>query len=131
MNMGLIPEKGWLYSLSFDRDILFTRYSISDGKVLLQSGQEFSMEEQEEIHCFDETAEYRYLSFGGEVVEMRLTEEEEKSSGFVILREEQYLEDSFVPDGKSYRLIVVNRFAYQENDSLYLKEYRLGGVKEI
>ena len=129
MDIKRIPAKGYVYACGEHRDILFDTYEVKDKKILLSSGRLFSEPDFDEYHFFSETEEYRAVTVNGQKRFFLLTEAEEKDDPEqMIYREEQYLKDEYCTDGKQLKLIVVSRFGYTENDSLYLRGYRLAGV---
>ena len=82
-----------------------------------------------EYHLFDADTEYRMIrrESSGDSIELMLTRDEEKLMDpnllytQKVLVQEQFSKEKDMPE----RLVVVNRYAYSENDTLVLKNYRI------
>lgn len=131
MDIAQIPLKGHVFAYALDESILFDTYEVIGEKICLSSKGIFCETDYYEYHFFCETKEFRVVTVYGEKKEFCLTEDEEtEDAGSVIYIEKQFLKDEYCKDGKQLKLVVVNRFGYNEKDCLYLKDYRLAGVKE-
>ena len=128
MDTKNIPQSGHVFAYDKNGNILFERYSLERDGVVLSSGQQFCEENYPEYHLFDSVKEYRVVTVGGEVNEFVFTKDEEENSDWVLYPERQFLKDKYCPEGEQLKLVIVNRFAYGENDSLFLDNYRMAGV---
>ena len=131
MNIKEAPSKGHVYAQTRGGEIVFDEYNLQGDVVKLKKGKELSFDACTEVHLFDEGSEFRVVSVNGEQKCMVLTAEQEKDNEeMVTYTENQFLMDEFCEGGAQQKLVVVSRFAYGENDSLYLCDYRLAGVIE-
>ena len=131
MNIKEAPSKGHVYAQTREGEIVFDEYNLQGDAVKLKSGKELDFDACEEVHLFDEESEFRIVTVNGEQKTMILTAEQEKDNEEIVTyTENQFLMDEFCEGGVQQKLVVVSRFAYGENDSLYLCDYRLAGVIE-
>jgi hypothetical protein len=128
VNIEIIPVKGHILAYSYE-SLLFDRYKVENGRIVLSTGMCFEDKGYYEIHCFDEMNEYRFLSDDGKTNEFVLSagEETDDADSFVYT-EKQLIQDRYMEDNNRAYLTVVNRFKFSEDDAIYLNDYRLAGV---
>ena len=132
LDMNKLPDSGCILAYSREK-ILFGAYVKENNCVKLNSGEVFDEKGFYEIHCFDGSREYRLFTSHGEMHEAVLSEQDEaerETFDTFTYREEQFLQEKYsrLLGYDSARLVVINRFAYTEDDDMYLAGYRLGGI---
>ena len=118
-----------LYAL-LKRGLIYTSYQIKAGKILLARGEMFDIDELKEGHFFDEKKEYRLIrrESRNDLLKLLFTEAEEQEMDRDLLMEEKVLVKSEYIDfaaGVSGSLRIINRYAYSEDDTLVLRNYRI------
>ena len=123
-----LPAKG-LFMGYFRDSLIFEPYEVKEGRILSENSFRLEKELPKEGHFFDESREYRYIirEARGDVIELLLTEEEEKSMepDLVFFDEGIVREEFSSRAGMPKRLRIINRYKYSENDTLVLKNYRI------
>ncbi len=127
-DINKLPSNGYILAYS-DGKILFDSYKLDNNCVILGSGGKFDDEKFYEIHCFNESQEYRKF-MTHEILLSEHDESEQENFDRFIYRDEQILQEKYsrLLGYKDAKIIVINRFAYTEDDSIYLAGYRLGGI---
>lgn len=132
MDYSLMPEKGTEYALYKDK-VVYKEYNEKPDK------SEFG-DNLLELHMFDKDKEYRYVKLSGnKVIEKVISDESEFGSEKELLdgqtkeqiqkkREElKYTEKIYVLEDK--KVEVVNYISYDENDIMFINNYRLKEVE--
>ena len=98
MNIEIIPVMGHILAYSYE-SLLFDRYKVENGRIVLSTGMCFEDKGYYEIHCFDEMNEYRFLSDDGKTNEFVLSagEETDDADSFVYT-EKQLIQDRYMED---------------------------------
>ncbi len=123
-----LPVKGLL--MAYFRDsLIFEPYEVKEGRIVSENSPRLEKELPGEGHFFDGSREYRYIvrEARGDVIELLLTEEEEKrmEPDLLFLDEGIVKEEFSSREGIPERLRIINRYKYSENDTLVLKNYRI------
>lgn len=128
LDINKLPSEGYILAYSREK-ILFDSYKIHDDCLILGSGEKFDGKNFYEIHCFNNSQEYRILE-SHEILLTEHDEAEQENFDRFIYRDEQLLQEKYSRLlGYNYaKIIVINRFAYTEDDAIYLAGYRLGGI---
>lgn len=122
-----LPAKGYMLAY-FAEQPVFAPYEIRDGAICFAGCEILDQEMPRECHFFDRNTEYRLVKreFRNDVIETVFTEKEEEIMDPDLL----YVEEVLVR--KEYKgiekLRIVNRYAYSDNDTLILKNYRIAMV---
>ncbi|MBQ7577939.1 MAG: hypothetical protein IJT21_06720 [Synergistaceae bacterium] len=132
LDTNKLPSEGYILAYSREK-ILFDSYKLDNNFLILGNGGKFDDKDFYEIHCFDNSQEYRIFTAHGELHEILLSEHDEsEQENFdrFIYRDEQLLQEKYsrLIGCNEAKIIVINRFAYTEDDAIYLAGYRLGGV---
>ncbi len=132
LSINKLPRKGWVLAYSSEK-ILFDSYVVDNDCVVLGGGGKFDGRNFYEIHCFDASQEYRLFTSHGTAHEVILSEHDEserETFDTFTYRDEQLLQERYarILGCEEAKIIVINRFAYTEDDAVYLAGYRLGGV---
>ncbi len=123
-----LPAKGLL--MAYFRDsLIFEPYEVKEGRLVSENSYRLEKELPKEGHFFNENREYRYIvrEARGDVIELLLTEEEEKRmEPDLLFFDEGIVREEFSSQaGLPKRLRIINRYEYSENDTLVLKNYRI------
>ncbi len=132
LSINKLPHKGWILAYSSEK-IVFDSYAVENDCVVLGRGGNFDGAGFYEIHCFDDTQEYRVFTSHGESHEVILSEHddsERETFDTFTYREEHLLQEKYsrILGCEEAKIIVINRFSYTEDDAVYLAGYRLGGI---
>ena len=130
LELNKMPERGVVYA-QLKNGIVYTAYQVENGEIHLAKGDMFSIEDLKEAHFFDEKTEYRVIKreSRNDLLKLLFTEEEEVAMGAELLLAESVLvEDQYADPaaGAPDRLRIINRYAYSEDNTLVLRNYRLG-----
>lgn len=123
-----LPTRG-LFMAYFRDSLIFEPYEVKEGRIVSENSFRLEHELPKEGHFFDENREYRYIvrEARGDVIELLLTEEEEKRmEPDLLFFDEGIVREEFASrEGVPQRLRIINRYKYSENDTLVLKNYRI------
>ena len=123
-----LPEKGYVIFQSRST-LLFEPYTVENGRLLFKGCECLEKEPLTVCHFFNRDREVRLVAreSRGDIIERVLTAEEETDMEpdllyeQVMLVKKEYASRNDLPD----RLLVMNRYAFTENDTLALQDYRI------
>lgn len=128
MHLELAPQSGLLLAY-LNRELLFVPYEVKGGELLFEGSERYLDAHPHECHLFDADTEYRMVrrSSRGDAIEVVLTRQEEDAMDEdLLLAEEPLVRDEYASDSSiPARIRIVNRYAYTENDTLVLTNYRI------
>lgn len=128
MNLELAPKRGLILAY-LPGQLVFAPYEMADGRPSFVGCASVTDATPVECHLFDADTEYRMVwrESRGDAVEVVLTRDEEDAlDADLVYAEEPLVKGEWasqpdIPD----RIRVVNRYAYTENDTLVLRNYRM------
>ena len=124
----LLPEAGYAI-IQLKTALLFEPYTVENGKLLFPGCERLEKEAVTECHFFSRDSEYRLVAreSRGDLIERVLTAAEETEMDPDLLYEQEMMvkEEYAARDDLPDRLRVMNRYAYTENDTLTLRDYRI------
>lgn len=131
IDLSKIPGKG--YVLAYFTDVIqFEPYYVDESGIHMDQVALWEKEEPKECHFFSEEVEYRRLVMGDEVKELTFTlEEEEKMDKERVCYQKVWLKEQYSSKGVDRdKLVLVNYFNFNEDDIIYLENYRLVRVEK-
>ena len=122
------PPRGYVLAY-FPGTLIFEAYEIRDGECVFNGWEKFRDLTPAECHLFDMDLEYRMVhrESPGDNIELVLTgRQEEQMDPDLLYTQKIYVREQFrKKDTIPERLLIVNRYAFTENDTLMLKNYRI------
>ena len=123
-----LPEKGYVIA-QLPSVLLFEPYTVKDGKLLFRGSEALEKEQITECHFFCRDREYRLIrrESRGDFLERVLTADEERAMDpDLVYEQEMLVKREFASRGDvPEKLVVVNRYAFTDNDTLALQDYRI------
>ena len=127
-----IPPRGIVLAYFGDTE-LFEPYTVSDGKIICIGSGIFEKQTPDECHFFDADEEFRLIRrrSRNDVVHIHLrrVDEENADPDLIYVQNVLVKTEHSIRDGIPKTLRIINRFAYTENDTLVLKNYRISYEK--
>ena len=129
IRIELLPPTGYVIA-ELKSKLLFEPYAVENGQLRFRGSECLKTEPMIECHFFSLDREYRLIAreARGGLIERVLTAEEERAMDPDLLYEqemqvkEEYARRGDLPE----KLVVMNRYAFTENDTLTLQDYRIG-----
>lgn len=130
LDLSLAPKVGYCLAFLMDDSVILESYKIINECIKINNRSDISIEQMNKCHLFDGKTEYRamHLNSSDKDVIVVLTEDEEKSIDPLCLKKQIiYLDDDYKIDNKNW-IVVINRFNFNEDNCIYLENYRLAGL---
>lgn len=130
IDLNLAPKKGYCLAYINDYTFVFDTYTITNNKIKTKNNGNIDVKKITKLHLFDEVKEYRIVKSSSnlDIIVNVLTKEEEQNINPLYLKtQEIYLDDDCAINNKT-KIKVVNRFSFDENNCIYLENYRLAGL---
>lgn len=125
------PASGRILIVTEAGEIIFEQYTQAEGKLRFPRMERLEGTLIRRCHCFDESAEYRYLCVGDSqrVIEsVNTVQQEADMDPDLLYEDDMILSEQFAPDAGIWKLRVINRYRYTEANTLAVDDYRLGGI---
>ena len=130
LDVNLAPKNGYCLVFLEDYTYIFDSYSIVNNKIKTKNHNFLNTKKISKLHLFDKEKEYRAIKSDGlqNIITNLFTKEEEKNINPLYLKtQEIYLDDDCAIDNKT-KIKVINRFNFDENNCIFLENYRLAGL---
>lgn len=130
LDLKLAPKSGYCLAFLDEGNIIFDVYKINANVIACRKNGPIDLCNITRLHLFDNDKEFRAIESTydkSDIVTVLTAQEEEKINPLYLKEQQIYLDKMFRLKRKE-KIIVINRFNFNDDNCIFLENYRLAGL---